>query len=253
MAGLQTISDANRAIDDSTANVQSAVNDYLNKPGASSAPNTISGGTSTFNTTKGLKLDSGSALALTDQYANEGFAYQNDSTPSYDVQQDPFIKSLEMDKSGRLIGSVPKIGSNAQLKTAGSDGTNKTDSGMGMTVAGQVSQEMGNTLQALENTAINDYQNDLTYWQSQGKFWFDPNSELKPDLDKYLDNMPSAVDALRGSGMNALQKGKTDTFGEGAYNILLNPAAGNHSNKAVSYVLNPLSALDKKAGSGFAG
>lgn len=258
MAQLQTIADANKAIDDSAANVQTSVSDYLNKPSSTplSVPSTISGGSAIPDATKGLSLNTGSSLTLTDQYAKEGFPNQNDSTSSYDVQQDPFIKSLEMDKSGRLIGSVPKIGSSAQLKTAGSDGANKTDNGMGMTVTGQVSQEVGNTLQALENTAVNDYQNDLAYWQSQGKFWFDPNSEIKPDLDKYLDNMPSAVNALRDSSFNKVFHGRTDTPTDAATTFLapmINPAAVHNKNQTISTLMNPLNLLDRKAGSGFAG
>lgn len=258
---LQTISKATNEMDNNDKQFLSTIGEYVSSPSpqSQSAPNTISGGTVFSDATKGLSLNSGSALAMTDQYANEGFDYQRNSTSAYDVQQDPyklFIDALGRDKDGKLIGSAPKIGANAQLKVAGSDGTSKTDSGMGMTIAGEVGKTVGDTLTALENTAVNDYQNDMTFWESQGKYWFNPNSEIKPDLDKYLANMPSAVDALRNSGMNALQKGKTDSFGEGAYNMLLNPAATKGTNPGLM-VLNPatplFNAFDRKAGQGFSG
>lgn len=111
----------------------------------------------------------------------------------------------------------------------------------------------GELFSSLDNASMNDYQNDVQFWTSQGKFWFDPNSEIKPDLDKYLDNMPSAVDSLRGHGVAALHKGDTNTAGEVLQNVFINPAAAKTKNKAISYIINPLSAFDKIGGDGFAG
>lgn len=41
----------------------------------------------------------------------------------------------------------------------------------------------------------NEYENDLRYWQEQGKYWFDPDADLRPDLEKYMSMMPSALES----------------------------------------------------------
>ena len=198
---------------------------------------------------EGLSLKNESGLAIGDYNYNK-------------VDDTLFMGSLSSDTQNRMIGAVPKIASGARLKYAGPPTTTTSPSStkssgvgaqFGSAVGSAAGQEVGEQLQALENTAMNEYEDDMTKWLAQGKYWFAPEAELKPDLEAYLDQMPSAVESLKGSGMNAIQKGSTDTVGEGAYNVLLNPAALKTDNRAVSGLLNPLSLLDKSQGEGFAG
>lgn len=41
-----------------------------------------------------------------------------------------------------------------------------------------------------------DYARQMQDYKQQGKYWFDPNATLEPDLEAYVAEMPSAVDAL---------------------------------------------------------
>ena len=198
---------------------------------------------------EGLSLKNESGLAIGDYNYNK-------------VNNTLFMDSLSSDTENRMIGAVPKIASGARFKYSGPSTTaispsSTKSSGVGAqfgSAAGAAAgQAVGETLQALENTAMNEYEDDMTRWLAEGKYWFAPDAELKPDLEAYLDKMPSAVESLKGSGMNAIQKGSTDTVGEGVYNVALNPAALKTNNRAVSGVLNPLSLLDKSQGEGFAG
>lgn len=253
MAELQTITsatDTGRVMaDNEDRKIRATIN---NK-----SPNTLSGGTVFSDATKGLSLDTSRALTLTDAYANGGITYQNGIDSEYDVAPDPsqlqFLDALNNDTKNKLIGSLPKIGANAKMTTVQPKAEQPN---MLKTITGEAGKAVGDTLTALENTAVTDYQNDLTNWVSQGKYWFDPNSELKPDLDKYLDNMPSAVDALRNSAFNKAFHGRTDTAPDAATTFLapmINPAAVHNKNQAVSTLMNPLNLADRAAGKGFAG
>ena len=68
---------------------------------------------------------------------------------------------------------------------------------------------------------------DLERWQQEGKWWFDPNRNVEPDLDQYMSSMPSATGALS----------------EG---LLI---GGIHDeNEVAGYFLNPIAAIATKAG-----
>lgn len=73
--------------------------------------------------------------------------------------------------------------------------------------------------QANANMAASEYANDLNYWKDQGKYWFDPNAELMPDLEAYVGQMPSATDALKDSTLLGGVSEDSTTA-----QILLNPA-----------------------------
>ncbi len=147
-------------------------------------PTSSSGPVGTIShATEGLSLNTDKAKALSDKYARGEFKYQHDASAPYDVPlpDDSFIVALENDKNGRLIGASPR---------------KSTEIAKG--ILGPVANTISDTITAMENAAVNDYQNDLQYWTAQGKYWFDPNSEVKPDIDSYLDLMPKATEALKG-------------------------------------------------------
>lgn len=156
----------------------------------------------------GLSLSMPKTLGQADytEYSAGNFDKSLYSSSPYDVQPDTeqFMLSLMEDNKNKLIGSIPRIGQNADLKFAGSEAVKpslwsqvgKQVGVQGLQAAGNM---IGNTLSTLENTQYNDYQNDMNYWLSQGKFWFDPKSELTPDIDTYVAQMPSAVQAVGGA------------------------------------------------------
>jgi hypothetical protein len=79
------------------------------------------------------------------------------------------------------------------------------------------------TEQANRNLSTNDYNAQMLQWKQDGKYWMDPESDVQPALDKYMNLMPSATAALRKSdtitGMN--YQGDAGNQVEGA---ILNPA-----------------------------
>lgn len=157
----------------------------------------------------GMSLKMPASLGMQDytEYKKGNLDKQFYSTPPYDVQPNSqqFMAALMEDEKNLLIGALPAIGQgqNARLKTAGSDGGGGGQFSSFMKQVGvqgvsEVGKMVGDTISAVQNTRFNDYQDDLTYWLSQGKFWFDPKAELKPDLEAYLAQMPNAVDAVGG-------------------------------------------------------
>jgi len=99
---------------------------------------------------------------------------------------------------------------------------------------------------AQQNLARTQYENDVAEWEQKGKYWFDVNSNLKPDLEKYMEGMPSSVDSLKeGSWVTSLQDGNTDTAGEYLSSVFINPAGGKSGNDVADAILNPLNILEQ--------
>ena len=64
------------------------------------------------------------------------------------------------------------------------------------------------SMDAKMSASLSDYNKQIVSWRDQGKYWFDPNTNVKPELDQYLANMPSYTDALAegtmfGGGMDS--------------------------------------------------
>lgn len=69
----------------------------------------------------------------------------------------------------------------------------KSKVGTGMQVGGQIISDLSQARAAL---STEDYYNELNKWKQMGNYWFDPNSEVEPDIESYLRQMPSKTDAL---------------------------------------------------------
>lgn len=118
---------------------------------------------------------------------------------------------------------------------------------------------LGRYMDARQQGAVNDYNVDVTNWKEEGKYWFDPTSELRPDLNRYMEKMPSAVDALKNSSTFMGNEFNTKRPGPGVAEGMLNPisdwtinpASFRSNNKAVQYALNPISIADRRMGEGF--
>lgn len=145
--------------------------------------------------------------------------YQEPQPNLYDTQSS-FLEKILQDQTGKYIGSLPKIGgqtksatpkletpasvaplqaqaaSNEVMNTANTAPTFKTNSSDLIPIASQVVQGVDSMVQAGKNMARNEYESDMRTYLEQGKYWFDPNRDLKPDLDEYLSEMPSSVDSL---------------------------------------------------------
>jgi hypothetical protein len=91
---------------------------------------------------------------------------------------------------------------------------------IGQEVASGVGSFLSEMSQTNKNLAVDDYKNNMADWQAQGKYWFHPDADLRPDVDAYVAALPSSKDALMES---TLLGGSTDS--NAAASILLNPAA----------------------------
>lgn len=134
---------------------------------------------------------------------------------------DSFLFELYQDDTNRLIGSVPKIGESkpeslrlkdpsfvseykagnlskdfykpGSTEESASQPSKQQDFGKIAAQAGTVASDLMN---ANSNLSRTEYQNDLAYWEGQGKYWFNPYSDVEPDLESYMDMMPSSTESL---------------------------------------------------------
>jgi hypothetical protein len=79
---------------------------------------------------------------------------------------------------------------------------------------------IGSQAQANANMAANDYTQKIEEWKAQGKYWFDPNANLMPDLQSYLQEMPSAKDAMAGTTMTGEMLGQDTTASNAALGVM---------------------------------
>lgn len=113
-----------------------------------------------------------------------------------------FINTLLDDTTDKYIGSVPKIGGASKVgeinATITADG--KTSPISVKEVAGTAAKQAGaavaETSQAMANLSRNEYESDIRSWLEKGKYWFDPNRDLKPDIDEFMAQMPSSTESL---------------------------------------------------------
>lgn len=92
---------------------------------------------------------------------------------------------------------------------------------------GAAAKGLSDIQQTMGTVAANQYAKDIERWKAEGKYWMDPNSDIKPTLDKYLSQQPSQTDALMNSNLIAY---------------------GSKNPTVAGQLLNPASAFGKKAG-----
>jgi hypothetical protein len=113
-----------------------------------------------------------------------------------------------------------------------------------LTSVQQAADSLSKSQQTLART---EYESDVADWEQKGKYWFNVDSNLKPDLEKYMEGMPSSIDALKeGSWVTSLQDGNTDTAGEYLSSVFINPAGGKSGNDTADAILNPLNILEQQ-------
>jgi len=96
----------------------------------------------------------------------------------------------------------------------------------GVNPVGMAFDMAGQGLDALttanQKQAALDYQSDLEAWKDQGKLYFDPNYDISPNLDQFLDGLPTETEMLaEGSPIQnrglAISQNPAQVFGEMAW------------------------------------
>ncbi len=156
------------------------------------------------------KASSGMGLNVPGYVGEGNYATPQISTPtakeSTNVYDSDWMDKWLKDTTGKYIGSTPKLGTSPSGESTTKLGEpvkavpstqepSDTAQTMG-TIASAGAAAVADISKAKANLAQTERMNDLRRWQEQGKYWFDPNQDLKPDLEAYLDEMPSATDAL---------------------------------------------------------
>lgn len=123
---------------------------------------------------------------------------QGNLNPDAYKDKDQFLIDLYGEQGKSMIGALPKIGGASVVgETAPVKPSAKKDKNENLQALGTVaSNAMNQFSQAQANMSRNQYNQDYQTWQENGKYWFDPNSDLKPDIDSYMDQMPSSTEAL---------------------------------------------------------
>ena len=130
------------------------------------------------------------------QYQSGGFGEDAYGDDAFDIES-PEITT-------KMIATLPPIGHKAKVGTV-SPASRETSvqkqprqtSDLMSTVqgaAGLVAQGVAEYSRANANLAQDEYSQDMADWQS--RYWFDPSSDLKPDIEKYMSRMPSKTEAL---------------------------------------------------------
>jgi hypothetical protein len=160
------------------------------------------------------------------------------------------------DTTGKYIGSIPKIGQTTAGSIVKLGEMNQPKEAETASTGKQTMQTFQNTIGAVADTkrnlTYNEQQDELRSWQEKGKYWFDPNQDLKPDIDKYVAEMPRELDSINENSLVAPLAGKSGTAQNFASSILINPAGLKTKNEVVSNIANPLNLFDYLAGDGFA-
>jgi hypothetical protein len=182
--------------------------------------------------------------------------YGNGSQFSYDT----LLAAIQNDTTGKYIGAVPTTKTYANYVEKNPEVTGsapiekqtaqppKESNNTWQTALSAVQQSVAQLSKNQQNLARNEYNQEVADWEAQGKYWFDKNADLKPDLEAYMKDMPSSIDSLKeGSWVTSLQDGNTDTAGEWLSSVFINPAGGKTDNDVASAILNPLN-IPEQAG-----
>ena len=130
------------------------------------------------------------------QYQSGGFGEDAYGDDAFDIES-PEI-TTKMIATLPLIGHKAKVGtvSPASRETSVQKQPRQTSDLMSTVqgAAGLVAQGVAEYSRANANLAQDEYSQDMADWQS--RYWFDPSSDLKPDIEKYMSRMPSKTEAL---------------------------------------------------------
>jgi hypothetical protein len=166
---------------------------------------------------------------------------------------DDFLNTLKTDVTSKYIGAVPTTNTYANYveKNPTVTGTapiqypkEQPKSNQWKTALTAAGQSLSKISANQQNLGRNEYNSDVAKWEEQGKYWFDKNANLKPDLDKYMDAMPSSLEAIKDSSLSSsLFDGSSDVvegigyFGEKAVTGAVAGAAGGWAGAAVGAVV----------------
>jgi len=103
--------------------------------------------------------------------------------------------------AGDALAFETKVGAGADL---GKDVPEEAVSDGGFDIMGASQIGAGVVSDLVQNNAnqvANKYQQQLAQWKAEDKYWFDPNADLAPNLEGYLGEMPSSMDALMDARM----------------------------------------------------
>lgn len=143
----------------------------------------------------------------------------NTVTPSQYVQETiaaPSNTQAELDTANAELAGLERT-----------EATNANVRGVANVAASAISESS----RAAANMASIEHANDMEQWKQSGAYWFDPNSDLKPDLDAYLAKQPSKFESIKkgtltGQSWTTGKGGKRNiggTIGTG----ILNPFGGS--------------------------
>jgi hypothetical protein len=204
-------------------------------------------------------LNSRSYMSLLDSISAEKNKYIGVSLASQPRKQSNYVElnprqpqTVQAPSSLRSQGMMQDSGDAGEFsgtKPAISLPVNNSDSGSGTnwkSAMSTVQAAADSISKAQQNLARTEYEQDVADWKAKGQYWFDQNANLKPDIEKYMEGMPSSIDALKeGSWVTSLQTGETDTAGEYLSSVFINPAGGKSGNDTADAILNPLNLLEQ--------
>jgi hypothetical protein len=102
---------------------------------------------------------------------------------------DNFLDELLRDQEGRLIGSVPKLGSEEPVK-APRDFSNVKSA---LSAVGEIAPQV---MQAHSSLARSEHNQDVAHGQALGRYLTDPGMAAKPDVEGAMSAIPSARDSM---------------------------------------------------------
>lgn len=118
---------------------------------------------------------------------------QNQFSPAQEVARGASVEDYDVlgAEIARLQGEVP------ESKPTGDVSSQQKTSGLSASqLAGSVADVSSSLSQTMANQALSDYANELAAFEEQGKYWFNPQYDSKPELDEYLAELPSMQDAM---------------------------------------------------------
>ena len=125
---------------------------------------------------------------------------------------------------GFNLNGIPGVGQSSTSSTSsqgfnlegipgvGPSSTSSTSS-QGISFGGAMKagvQTIGQESAAKGSDADAEYKGEIASWKDNDKYWLDPTSDVKPDLDAYMSSMPSKTQSLSKGTMTGGQLGKSD-------------------------------------------
>jgi hypothetical protein len=143
------------------------------------------------------------------------------------------------DKTGKYAGAVPAkvvapeaaapaVAPAAATPTTSAPSENMKDL---KNLGAEAANQFVGTMQAKGNLKRNEYENDVKYFLEQGKYWFDKEQDLRPDIDKYMAMAPSAKESLQSSTLTGGKANDAVKWSQGPINQLVEKALTAGGNK----------------------